>query len=479
MRANMQNILLIIPPTSITLDKDIGPAYLTPHIGLAYIAAFLKEKGYDVKIVDMEAEKLKSKDIIKKIKSAKPDIVGLTANTMQIKDASTIAKMIKKIDKSIPIIIGGYHATSVPKDTLAEFKYFDFVVYGEGEITIYELIKKIEEGKDVSSVKGIGYRKGNKIKLTKPRPLIKNLDVLPFPDFELFNLKKYRAHYNPNKKVLELPLSTSRGCPYQCIFCARPTGSLVRTRSISSVIQEIKRDVNEFDVAQIMFTDENFGLNKKRYLQLCDEIIKNNLNEKISWICESRVNVVDKELLQKMKKAGCTHIAYGVESGNEKILNNVNKFISLDQARNAVKWARESGIKSFTLFILGLPSETKETAIDTINFAIELDADFADFSILVPFPGTKIFEMAKKNEGGLNLLSCNWEKYGKHIGNALSLKNLSRRELEYLQIKGYMKFYLRPSKIRNLFTLINPMAIPIYFIHNVRNFVKSIFGEEK
>ncbi len=465
----MTRILLIIPPISLSIDRDIGARHTSPHIGLAYVASYLREKGIEVKIIDAPIDRISFDDIGKRIKKSKPDFIGITANTMQIEDAHKSARIIKLIDKDIPIIVGGYHATAIPVKTLEEFDCFDYTVYGEGEITIYELIKILENSKNVSGVKGICYRTDKKIKITAPRPYITNLDNLPFPAFDLFPLGKYNACASLNKKIIEVPLQTSRGCPHQCIFCARPLGNVVRCRSPENVIEEIKRDIEELNASQILFTDETFTLNRGRIIKICDGILREKLNEKIRWYCETRVDTIDKLMLKKMKEAGCIYIAYGIDAGNEEILKKIKKGTNLEQARNAVKWAKELNIKVFASCVLGHPYETKKTINDTIRFMFEVDPDFAAFSILSPFPGTEIMKMAERREGNLRLLSYNWKGYGKQIGNALSLENVPRRELEIMQMKSYVKFYLRPGKISNMLRVVNLMGIPVYAMHQIKN----------
>ncbi len=467
----MAKVLFIIPPISLSIDRDIGARHTSPHVGLAYVASYLRENGFEVEVVDAPIEGFSFDDMEKIVRKSKPDFVGITANTMQIEDANKTAGIIKGIGKDIPIIVGGYHTTAMPKETLEEFENFDYSVYGEGEITMLELIRTLEKTKDVSGVKGISFRSKEGVKTTEPRPYITNLDDMPFPAFDLFPIGKYNACASLDKKIIEVPLQTSRGCPFQCIFCARPLGNVVRYRSPENVIEEIKRDVEELNASQILFTDETFTLKKERTLDICDRIKKEKLDEKIKWYCETRVDTIDKLMLERMKDAGCIYIAYGIDSGNEEVLKKIKKGTNLEQARNAVKWAKDAGIRVFGSCILGHPYDTKETINDTINLMFETDPDFAAFSILSPFPGTEIMKMAEKGEGNLRILSHNWKKYGKQIGNALSLENVPRRELEIMQMKSYVKFYLRPGKITNMFRVVNIKGIPVYALHQIRNLV--------
>lgn len=469
----MRNIVFIVPPMFISLDRDMGPRHTTPHIGLAYVAAYLREKGYKVSIIDSPIEKLKLQDIEERIRKIKPDFIGMTATSMQINEAHLLAKFIKEeIDRNMPIIIGGYHATALPKETLDYSKYFDYVVYGEGEITTFELLESIEENKSLKNISGIAYRKGSKLMVNKPRSRISNLDSLPFPALDLFPLGKYNPCASLNKKILEVPISSSRGCPYQCIFCSRPMGKKVVMRSVDNVIEEIKRDVFELGAEQLLFTDETFTLDRKRVYELCNRMIEEGLNEKMKWCCETRVDSVDKKLLEKMKEAGCIYLCYGIESGNDYILKKIKKNTTTEQAKKAIALAKESGIRVLTTCILGHPYETADTIEQTINFILETDPDFAVFSLLTPFPGSEMSKMAEHDKGNLRLISKDWTKYGRQIGGAIELKNLSRKELELLQAKAYMKFYMRPGRILNLFKVASINAFPIYFLHQLKNIFK-------
>jgi radical SAM superfamily enzyme YgiQ (UPF0313 family) len=465
-------VLLVVPPMFFGVGVDIGSSYLPPHSGFAYIAASLRERGTKVEIFDSRVEYPAVKRLKKKIGSLKPDVVGITAMTPWIKNASRTADMVKKIDPSIFVVVGGIHATSLPGETLNEFKSFDAAVRGEGEHTMCELVQRLEDDRDFSKVKGIAFRDNGKINVTEPRPWIEDLDSLPFPAWDLLALNKYRARYTFLKKILELPVGTSRGCPYRCIFCNRGSGDRPRFRSIECVLDEIEYwCIGKFGAKKISFHDDSFTLDRKRAIRLCDGLIERGLHEKISWICQTRVDLVDKALLKKMKEANCYDIGFGVESGNPEILSITKKGITLEQARNAFKWTKEVGLKRDVSFMIGNPFETQKTIEDTIRFAFELDPDFFAISIATPFPGTELMKMAEDGFGGLQLRTKNWSRYCSQLGGALSLKQLSRTELERLQRKAYISFYFRPSRIFNMLRFIDPIALPLYALHHLRGIV--------
>lgn len=247
-------------------------------------------------------------------------------------------------------------------------------------------------------------------------------------------------------------------------------GNKVRYRSINNVLKEIKYNTEEYCINQLHFMDETFTLNKKRVISLCNQLINEKVFNKLKWIGETRVNLVDKDLLLKLKESGCSHIIYGIESGNDKILRIIKKGITIKQSENAIKLTKEAGIEVIATLILGHPYETRKTIDDSIKFAVNNDIDFAVFAILTPFPGTEIFKMAKKGEGNLKILTNNWNDYSKQMGNALSLKNIPRKELDYLQTLAYMRFYLRPNKISNLLKITNLKAIPVYALKKLKIF---------
>lgn len=471
----MVKIIFAVPPESKRIDSDIIGRRYHPHIGLAYLKASLQKNGiYDIAIIDAPVEKLTHKKFKERIIELKPDIVGLTATTPQINDASIAAHAIKQVDKDIATIIGGVHVNNLPKETLQEFPYFDFSVYGEGEKTICELIDKIKSGNnDFLSVKGLAYKINNKVKVNPPRGVIENVDELPFPDFEGFPLDKYTPFHSVKKGIVELPLMTARGCPYKCIFCCRPTGNKPRLRSVESVIMEIERDIEKFNARRIVFLDDTFILSKERILNICNEMIERGISKSVTWITETRVDSVDKEILQKMKEAGCRLIMYGIESGNQKCLNNLKKGTTLEQARTAVKLTKEAKIEVDTNFILGCPNETYETILDTIDFALELDPDYAGFSIMTPFPGTEVRKIIGQNKGKFRLLTSDWKKYGKQIGEAMELENIDRRCLESLQTLAYIKFYLRPHRLFNLFKQVGLNDLMKYFLYNLLKKIKQ------
>jgi radical SAM superfamily enzyme YgiQ (UPF0313 family) len=242
----------------------------------------------------------------------------------------------------------------------------------------------------------------------------------------------------------------SRGCPYQCAFCMQVLGRKPRLRSPENIIAEIDWLVNTFDIVAFDFEDETFGLNQDDALRICDLLIERGYHKRLHWTANMRANLARQELLNRMKAAGCVRVAFGVESGNPEILKNIGKAITIAQIENAFQITRAAGLESVALFILGHPNETEKTARDTINLAVRLNPTSIAVGIMVPYPGTRIREMALRGEGGYRMISDSWDDYDKYLGNALELETLTRKRLERLQIMMYLKFYLYNFRVGDL-----------------------------
>ena len=417
--------------------KNLTPIF--PPMGLAYIAAVLRENNVEVKILEANADDLTYDQLKEEINNYKSDYIGITATTCLIEEANNIAKLCPE---NATVIVGGIHASSIPIETLRDFLDIDILCIGEGEYTLLDIIR----GKDLSKIEGIAYRKENKIIKNPSRPLINDLDKLPFPAKDLLPMHKYFSAGSRKKKI-DYILS-SRGCPFSCIFCSDHLvhGKKFRARSPENVISEIEllisRGVEEFD-----FIDDNFTLLPERASKICDLMIEKGLNKKLIWRCSNgiRIDKIDMELLKKMKEAGCYMVSLGIESGNDEILKNMKKGITTSQVRKAVALCKEAGIETRGLFMFGNLGETKETMMDTIRFSKELDLDTATFHITLPFPNTEYFNIIKK-EGGI--VSAKWRDYIAYGNVTFKYKGLDNPKLLIgLQKKAYRSFYLRPKII--------------------------------
>jgi len=426
-------VCLISPPYSSAVKSVVG--ITSPPLGLAYIASMLRQ-NHEVKIIDSSILNYIIGDVERELRSFNPDVVGVTSVTPSIYEAYKVAETAKKVREDCTVILGGPHATFMPRQTMEECEYIDIIVRGEGEETTRELIENIEKGVPLNKVMEITFRKENGIIDTEPRPFIKNIDDIPFPSRDLLPMHLYK--FNGVKYTTML---TSRGCPFGCSFCSssRLFGGYWRGRSPENVLEEIKTVYGEYGIRNIEFMDDTFTLDQKRAEKICDGIIEQGWD--ISWGASSRVDTLSKELAEKMKKAGCWIIFLGIESGSQKILDTIGKRITLEQAKKAVEILKDAGIQVLGSFIIGFMQDTKETIKETIKFAKSLNLDYAEFSILTPYPGTPIFDYAKKNN---MLLTEDWSKYTA-TEPIVKIEGISEKEVKALFQKAYITFYLRPK----------------------------------
>lgn len=417
-----------------------------PPLGLAYISSFLESKGIDSKIIDMNVEQGDAQAQVGRI-TGSPAIIGITAMTSTIMNAYEIAQALRiKFPKS-KIIFGGVHSTVLPEDVLTN-NFVDYVIRGEGELSFYRFVR----GEDVKAIPGLSYRENGTYIHNPTGPLIDNLDTLPFPAYHKLPVKKYIPTLGAYKRLPAISMIATRGCPGKCTFCFGSfLGTKIRMHSPDYLIEEIKYLQKNYGIKEVLFYDDTFTTFRNKVKEFCLKIIQQKIN--ISWVCFSRVDTIDEETLILMKKAGCHQIMYGIESGSEEILKNINKKIDKQKAINAVKLTKKVGIECRTTYMLGNPGETEKTILQTVKFAIELDPDIALFNITTPFPGTEMFRWAKNNG---YLISEDWSKYD--LSNMLmELPTISREKIQEYYKKVFKMFYLRPSylfkrllKIRSL-----------------------------
>lgn len=421
-------VVLIAPPPRTHVERHDRRAY--PHLGLAYIAGYLKKAGVECSLIDGNFEALDLAEVERRLLSFAPSLVGVTAMTHEIHRAAEVAALAKKVLPGVRTVVGGPHATALPVQTLKELPAFDVAVFGEGELATLELTRAGNGPKGLEGINSIAYRTPSGIRQNPPRAPIAELDSLPFPAWEL--LPRCRRY----------PVMTARGCPFRCNFCMRVMGHHARKRSPESVIEELKLLVETYNAEFIHFLDETFSVDKRHLDHLLDLMLENGLPEKLHWDAQTRADLVDLDLLHKMRRAGCQWLGLGIESGNAHILKASGKGTTLEEAERAVEAARKAGIKTDGFFILGHPFETLSTARDTIDFAARLNTTRVTFGLMTPYPGTEIYDMAKRGEGGYRLISTDWDDFNKNIGNSLELETLDRRQMEKLQVWGYLKFYL-------------------------------------
>lgn len=419
--------------------------YPQPPMGLATIAAVLERGGYQVTVVDANALRIEPENLISYVVGA--DVVGLTAMTPTINAALDIARCLKQFNPALTIILGGAHATLLPEETLTSAPEIDVIVRGEGEETIIELLQTLEHEQPLHDIQGITYRKDGTVVSNSERPTNVDLYSLPFLAYHLLPWQRYKPHPPHGRALPFAAIITSRGCPYRCAYCSKPIfGNKFRAQSPERVIEEVAYYQSKFGIKEIAFYDDVFTLNKKRAYAIADSIMQKGL--KIHWTCETRVNLVDKELLHHMKQAGCYAIAYGIESASQEILDAIHKDITLEQVEEAIRITQEVGLQIVGYFMIGSPGETPETIIKTINFAKKLKLDFAQFAITTPFPGTELYNLyLKGKEGKIPWQNFVYDQAGKSITPVFKTNSLSRTELQYWVRRAYKEFYLRPSYI--------------------------------
>lgn len=438
---------------------------------LAYATAVLKENHYDVKLVDGIAEGISNTQFLQKIQDYSPDLVVLETSTPSIMADIKMAERIKNICQA-KVAFCGPHAPMYSQNFLKENPIIDFILQGEYEYALLNLVRHLEKHQDLDDILGLIYRneKDNTIHINPRQPLIENLDELPWPERDSLPMERYFD------AVVGLPAPSvqmwaSRGCPYKCIFCSWPQimyGShKYRVRNPINVVDEMEWLIKERGFKSVYFDDDTFNIGKKRILQICEEIKRRNLNN-IPWAIMARADTMDDEMLKALKSAGLYALKYGVESGVQEIVDKSEKNLDLKQVREIVKRTKELNIRVHLTFAFGLPGETKETINKTIEFALELDPDSVQFSIVTPFPGSRYFAMLE--EKGL-ILTKDWEEYDGSNRAVLRTEALSGKELEDALCNAYKRWNFHQFRKNKLKYLIKGLLHPLNGFHRLMEYI--------
>jgi anaerobic magnesium-protoporphyrin IX monomethyl ester cyclase len=377
-----------------TSPPSNAPWYLgkrLPPLGLMYVAAALEKAGFEVQMLDNYLLKQSTQEVQQLALKLKPEIVGITCGSATYKKTVETAQAIKQVLPNCKIVVGGWHASYMP-DSLLETSEIDYVVMGEGEAAITQLAGYIMKGDLVGAagVAGVASRsKSGNIK--NPPKFLSNMDEIPFPARHLLPLEKYDRTIEFLKAKPADVMSISRGCTFNCGFCETKKlwGNICRSFSPQRVMAEVQDLVNKYNTKGIYFINDNFTLKKKETSEWCDLMIKSKLD--LEWVCDTRVDLVSEELLEKMASAGCKTIWFGVESGSPRILEKINRHITLEQTENAFKLCRKKGIQVACSFMLGMPGETKEDLMASFRFAEKLDADWCQFNIFIAYPDSPLY----------------------------------------------------------------------------------------
>lgn len=402
-------------------------------LGLAYIAAVLRENGHDVKVYDPAPyDKTTLQQALKRFQ---PECVGIACMSPSFFMAAEMAAQVKQY-ADIPVIFGGVHPTSMPLETL-ENKNIDYIVIGEGEITCLELVNAIEKQKPVRGIKGIGFKDGKRKALTSPRPLIENMDTIPLPARDLFPMRWYtqRSTQIRGSWYRQTGMFTSRGCPSDCVFCASKImfGRRFRPRSTEKVVDEIEMLLGKYRLEALTFDDDSFAVNRERAINICKEIRKRKLD--FIWHAQMRTDTVHDDVVQEMAKSGCIQASFGVESGSLKVLKAMHKGNSPEDAIRAFGICKKYGIKTLANFMLGNPEETLEDIEMTRQLAHKLDADYNGFYITMPYPGTELYRMAREN---------NW------IGHDMDFSGLIQGPTTNTERQPMMKINIDPQELKRI-----------------------------
>ncbi len=407
-------VQLYVPPGGYFAERWSKGTSMPP-LGILSIAAVLEKEGIDVEVVPADILKLGWRDIAKKIQNDRPDIVGVTSTTENRFQSFKLVKVARKAHPPALIVMGGPHASMAAEDTLAHLNELDVVVRGEGELTMLDLCRAVARRRDINSIShvaGLSYRNGARIVSNKPRSPIHNLDGLPFPAFHLVPFEKYNFKVDvPGHGPLPaINLMTSRGCPFNCNFCATPInwGRSVRVRSPENVVQEIEGHILERQARVIHFYDDTFNVSQKRVEDICRLLIERKLP--VFWQCEIRIDLMTKPLLARMKEAGLFYVSFGLEAGSERVRNEIiNKKIKIQDFHNIIAWCRELEIIPNAFFIFSHPTETWEEAQETIRLIEQYrDQVEASVAILHIYPGTPLERTAR--ERGILPDDFSWTK---------------------------------------------------------------------
>ncbi len=432
--------------------------FVMPPLGPAYVAAYLRGAGHDVRMHDFTVD-----ESVPDYGSF--DLVGISADTPRHKRGLTIARAAKQAGANT--VMGGPHVTFMDVETLAE-PYVDYVIRGEGELTAVELAGALADGGAVSDIKGLSHKKDGKFVRNPDREPIAELDGMPLPARELLDMDRYR-HAEMAKRKLTSIIS-SRGCPGGCRFCSssRFSGRRWRARSVESLMEEIRLVTGEYGFGGVAFLDDNLTLDPKRVIELSRAIIDEGMD--IRWWCFSRMDTIvrNPEMVEWMGRSGCRYVFMGIESAHQRELDAYGKKSSTEYAGRAVRSLKNNRIETLGAYILGAPDETREMIEDTIRFSVKLDTGGVQYTMLTPYPGTALFD-----EYGDRLMTRDWDMFD-CTRPVLRSDHLSPEELSALFAGAYRKFFLRPKRVAvSLLSTLRGRGVKL---KEVRGLIKSLNG---
>jgi radical SAM superfamily enzyme YgiQ (UPF0313 family) len=443
----MKKLLLVNPPQppeELTTEalQDLNP--ILPSLGLMYLASSVREAGYEVEVYDAYLYNHSLEQATTQILASGADLFGITCWTCNFHRVLKLCDLLKAKSPT-PIVLGGPHVTMHSQSCIDD-PSVDYIVFGEGEHTIVELMQALEHGAPLDGILGVGFKREGRGLLNAERPFIQNLDVLPFPAWDLMRIPEYRPAPQHYRTLPSVSMITSRGCPFSCTFCDAIAiwTRKYRLRSVDNVLAEIWHLYEKYHITDINFWDDLWGVNKKWALEFCRRLQKEG-PPKVTWTCECRVDTVNEEMLRAMKAAGCWCIFYGIESMDQDCLDAINKCTNIQQIHDAVRWTHEAGIEVRTNFIIGLPHETPEKARAMLNEIKRLKVDYVKFTVLTPYPGTPLYDDVRSGKFGkmteeMNRLTGHFATFVPDGYKDLDEVNEMARWLT-------RRFYLRPGYI--------------------------------
>lgn len=432
-----------------------------PSLGLAYLASMIEGEGAE--ILDCNLERWSDDKLAKHILDLEPGIVGFSAYSCDFSRVVKIAEKIKQENRKITIVVGGHHVSALPYQILREHNCFDYLFLGESEFTFKKFLNFIENHK-TPLFDGIAFKRGEGFHVGKP-VVVDDLDSLPFPAWDLLNLDKYPPYQHGlfGKKGVSAPLMSSRGCPFSCTFCANHLvrGKNFRAHSPSRVFNEIKFLAENYGVEKFLFEDDNFTLDRLRVKKICKLIIKQDLD--VEWGCPNGVRVenLNRELLRLMRRSGCKYLAFGIESGSERVLSRMRKNLNLNVVRSVVKASTKLGIVTQGFFIFGYPLETESEMLQTIKFAASLPLDRVTMMSLTPYPGSEVYHDLIRNG---ELIDFDKLTVFESVLRPKLVKRMLRR--------GYLEFYFHPKRIFRVLKSVRNLSAAVYSAKMLYRFFK-------
>ena len=416
--------------------KNDNSIFRFPPLGLGYIAAALQKHDMEVELIDCTF--LSQSETVQRVKRAKPQIVGFYSMFSMKKTTLELARTVRNegLDDCL-FVVGGPLPSWAPEGFL---DIFDAVAVGEGEQTLTEIADCVSHGSEFFGVKGIVYKDDKRIVNTGSREFIRDLDGLAFPAREMFDNEAYKKYYISRFGYSTTSMITSRGCPFSCDFCSRPIfGADMRTRSVNNIVDEVE-EIKTLEYDRVWFADDCFTLTRRHLLNVCGEMVRRRVE--VGWECLSRVDTMDAEVAEGMKRAGCIRVFFGIESGNDSVLGLMNKHITTAQADRAVQIAKTAGLRVGAFFIVGYPGESDKTVLDTVRFASRLPLDYLSFTLPYPIPGTPLYDRVKGDGVSIE----DWEEpknYNLIRHKLLYASGFSETKLKFAIAKAQAQFYGR------------------------------------